>query len=95
MSVHYSVLELRISRVIPMPRAFTSGARDLTATCCCFRLVQVLPGVCEIIPVRVHRLNELCLFLAAPTFDFLLASDCCIDTQKLRNRRDESGYSGW
>ena len=59
--------------VIPKPRAFTSGARDLTA---CRRFVQVLPVFGKVIPLRIYRLNQFQLLLAPPAFDFILAGDC-------------------
>src|SRR6266404_2320517 len=62
--------------VIPKPRVFSSGARDLPVTCCCrFGLIFVAPILRQVLPARIHRFNELYLLAAPPAFDFFFAGD--------------------
>src|ERR1700684_3293969 len=61
--------------VIPKPRVFSSAARDLGRVTWHRRLVDFTPSFRQVVPTRIHRINESYLFASPPAFDFLLASD--------------------
>ena len=80
--VFQSVFSPLINGVIPKPRAFTSGARDLARSSCEFRLVDVAPALRQILPVRIHGFNQFYLLAASPPFDFFFASYCSVRVHK-------------
>ena len=64
---------LVINGVIPKPRVFSSGARDLLPIGTRRRFVQFLPILRQIIPARIHGLDEIDLLAASPAFDLFFS----------------------
>jgi hypothetical protein len=58
--------------VIPKARVFSSGPRDLAHTPRTLRLVNVVPSFSQILPVRIHSLNQANLLTPPPPLDLLL-----------------------
>src|ERR1700683_2411569 len=64
--------------VIPKPRAFSSGARDLARIYCEVGLVDFPPMLRQVMPVRIHCLNQPDFLASSPAFNFPLAADCSV-----------------
>jgi hypothetical protein len=71
-----------IRGVIPKPRVLSSGARDLARTSSEPGLVDVSPSLRQIVPVRIHRLNEFNLLAPPPALNLLFAIDRNIRIEK-------------
>ena len=72
-------LSIPLLGVIPKPRVFSSGARDLPLFCCCrFGLVLIAPILRQVLPALIHRFDKLYLLAAPPAFDFLFAGNSCV-----------------
>jgi hypothetical protein len=69
--------------VIPKPRAFTSGARDLPLVCSRLGHVEILPILRQVIPARIRRFDELYFLLSAPRLNFLFPIDCGVGIDKM------------
>src|SRR5258708_1159683 len=68
--------------VIPKPRVFSSGARDLARSSCEVWFVDVTPALRQVMPVRIHRLNESYLLASSPAFDLFFAIDRSVWIEK-------------
>jgi hypothetical protein len=81
MSLYVSRVRL-LNGVIPKSRVFTSGARDLAPIAGDRRSIDFAPSLRQVVPMRVHRLDESYLLAAPRSLDFFLAIDRRIGIEK-------------
>ena len=68
--------------VIPKPRAFTSGARDLAQISCEARFVDIAPALRQVTPIWIHRLDEFYFLAASPAFDLFFTIDRSVGVEE-------------
>jgi|ERR1017187_6079826 hypothetical protein len=81
MSLYVSRVRL-LNGVIPKPRVFTSGARDLARIAGDRRSIDFAPSLRQVVPIRVHRLDESYLFTPTPSLDSFFAINRSVGVEK-------------
>jgi hypothetical protein len=68
--------------VIPKPRVFASGARDLARITTERWLINVAPVLSQVMPMRIQGLDEGDLLAPSPAFNLFFAVDCWVRIEK-------------